>query len=143
MKKAKQPILYTVFALSSVGLEYLVIFLLQLLFGARLGDWPCKIIARGISSFYNFNANYHFVYEKDETYGRSILKYYCLAIPMMILSAVLLGLLARWIGIDQITAGMGKVQSAVLHTLLNAPVDIVIVIANFLIQKYWVFVKKK
>lgn len=143
MNKAKQPILYALFALASVLVEYLVFFLLELIWGTRIDVTVYKIISRIISSFFNFNVNYRFVYDRDESYGKSLVKYYCLAIPVMFLSTGLLKLVAVWTKIDQLTAGMSKIKSAVLHTLINAPVDLVIMIGNYLAQKYWVFVKKK
>ena len=143
MNKAKQPILYALFALASVLVEYLVFFLLELIWGTRIDVTVYKIISRIISSFFNFNVNYRFVYDRDESYGKSLVKYYCLAIPVMFLSTALLKLVAVWTKIDQLTAGMNKTKSAVLHTLINAPVDLVIMIGNYLAQKYWVIVKKK
>ena len=109
--------------------------------GVLLSRMSCKSFF--ISSFFNFNVNYRFVYDRDESYGKSLVKYYCLAIPVMFLSTALLKLVAVWTKIDQLTAGMNKTKSAVLHTLINAPVDLVIMIGNYLAQKYWVFVKKK
>lgn len=143
MKKAKQPILYILCAVSSFLLEYLVFFLLEYLFGKTLDEFYEKVIARAISSFFNFNMNHRIVFHGDETYGKSLVKYYCLAIPVMLLSSTLLELVANWTRIDQITADYGRVESAALHTLINAPVDILIAVANFLIQKKWVFSKRK
>ena len=143
MKKAKQPILYVLCALSSFLLEYLVLFALEYLFGAVLSEMPQKVIARLISSFYNFNMNNWLVFRGNESYGKKLLKYYCLVVPSMLASAGLLALVAKWTRIDELTAGFGRVKSAALHTLINAPVDVVMMIVNFLVQKYWVFVQKK
>ena len=143
MKKAKQPILYAVCSLSSFLFEYLVLFLLEFFFGAWMGEFAQKIVARILSSFLNFNLNFRFVFPRDESYGRSMVKYYCLAIPVMFISAGLLDLVAKWVRIDELTAGCSRFAAAVLHTLINAPVDIVIAICNFLIQKFWVFAKKR
>ena len=143
MKKAKQPILYVLCAVASFLLEYAVFFLLEYLFGKTLDEFAEKVIARVISSFFNFNLNRSVVFQGDESYGKALIKYYCLAIPVMLVSSTLLKLVADWTRIDEITAGYGRVKSAALHTLINAPVDIVIAVANFLIQKTWVFSKKK
>lgn len=142
MKKAKQPLFYLLCAVASFLFEYVLLFLLEYLFGAFLGEFAQKVIARLISSFLNFNLNFRLVFPKDERYGKSLVKYYCLAIPVMIVSATLLDLVARWTQIDQMTAGYDRTRSALLHTLINAPVDIVIAIGNFLIQKFWVFRRK-
>lgn len=143
MKKAKQPILYLLCAVSSFLFEYAVLFLLEYCFGAWMGEFCQKVIARILSSFLNFNLNYRLVFPKDERYGKSLVKYYCLAVPVMLVSATLLDLVARWTRIDQVTASFGRTKAAILHTLINAPVDIVIAIANFLIQKFWVFRRKR
>ncbi len=143
MKKAKQPLIYALCAVSSFVLEYILLFLMAYLFRGQLDEYTKKIIARVISSFFNFNMNYRFVFAKDESYGKSLVKYYCLAIPMMFLSAKLLSWFAAWTRIDEITAELSKWKSAALHTLINGPVDLVIAAVNFVIQKFWVFAKKK
>ena len=143
MKKAKQPILYVACSLSSVLFEYLVVFLLEFFFGAWMGEFAQKIIGRILSSLLNFNLNFRFVFPRDESYGRSMMKYYCLAIPVMFISAALLDLVAKWVRIDELTAGYSRFVAAVLHTLINLPVDVAIMFCNFLIQKFWVFAKKR
>ena len=143
MKKAKQPLIYVICAVSSFALEYILLFLMSYLFRGQMEEYTKKIIARIISSFFNFNLNYRFVFAKDETYGKSLVKYYCLAIPMMFLSAWLLDRFAVWTRIEEITADSSKLKSAALHTLINGPVDLVIAAVNFVIQKFWVFAKRK
>lgn len=142
MKKAKQPILYIVCAVLSFLFEYLVLFLLEFFFGTRMGEFTQKVAARLLSSFLNFNLNYRLVFPKDESYGKSLVKYYCLVIPVMFISATLLDLVAKWTRIDELTAGYSHFTASLLHTLINAPVDLVIAVCNFLIQKFWVFRKK-
>ena len=142
MKKAKQQILFLVCAVLSFLFEYLVLFLLEFFFGAWMGEYAQKIIARTFSSFLNFNLNYRLVFPKDESYGKSLVKYYCLAIPVMFVSATLLELVAKWTRIDELTAGYSHFVASLLHTLINAPVDLVIMVFNYLIQKIWVFSKK-
>ena len=143
MKKAKQPLIYAACAVASFLLEYVLLFLLSYLFRGQMEESVKKIIARVISSFFNFNLNYRFVFVKDETYWKSLVKYYCLAIPVMLLSALLLSLFAMWTRIDEITAGYSKLKSALMHTLINGPVDLVIAVFNFVVQKFWVFATKK
>jgi putative flippase GtrA len=143
MKKARQPILFLICSLSSFLFEYLLLFLLEYFFGAWMGEFTQKVIARLISSFYNFNMNNWLVFSGDEPYGKKLAKYYCLVVPSMLISAGLLKLVAVWTRIDELTAGYGRFKAAALHTLINAPVDIVMMVVNFLVQKYWVFVRKK
>lgn len=143
MKKARQPILYALSAVASFLFEYLVLYLLEYFFGAWMGEFLQKVIGRLLSSFLNFNLNYLLVFPGDESYGRSLVKYYCLAVPVMFVSAGLLDLVARWTRIDQLTAGYSKAMASLLHTLINAPVDLTIAVCNFLIQKFWVFSRKR
>ena len=143
MKKARQPILYALCSVSSFLLEYAVLFCLEYFFGAWLSEAPQKVIARAISSFFNFNMNNWLVFRGNESYGRKLVKYYCLVIPSMLVSAGLLSLVAKWTRIDEITANYSRGKAAALHTLINAPVDVAMAVVNFLVQKYWVFTRKK
>ena len=143
MKKAKQPILYVLCSVASFLFEYLVLYLLEFFFGSWMGEFLQKVIGRLLSSFLNFNLNFRLVFPRDESYGRSLVKYYCLAVPVMFVSAGLLDLVARWSRIDEITAGYSKGMASFLHTLINAPVDLTIAVCNFLIQKFWVFAKRR
>ena len=61
----------------------------------------------------------------------------------MLISAGLLSLVAKWTRIDEITASYSRGKAAALHTLINAPVDVAMAVVNFLVQKYWVFTRKK
>ncbi len=143
MKKAKQPLIYVLCAVASFLFEYGVLYLLEFFLGGWMGEFVQKVVARALSSFLNFNLNYRFVFPKGEDYGKSMVKYYCLVIPVMLVSATLLDAVARWTRIDEMTASFSKGVASLLHTLINAPVDLLIAICNFLIQKYWVFAKKR
>ena len=143
MKNAKQAFVFLLCSFSSFLFEYLLLFLLEFFFGTWMGEYAEKLIARALSSLLNFHLNFFLVFPKDEHYGKSLVKYYCLAIPVMFISAKLLELVAQWSRIDQLTAGYGRTKAAVLHTLLNAPVDILMMTINFLVQKFWVFARKK
>ena len=127
------------YALSS-GLSWVLdnglFYLIRLVLGARLGilaDSVCTIIARVFSSFFNFNVNNRFVFQNRSGYGRSLLRYYCLAVPQMLCSAGLLTLTDQLLG----------VTAPQLSTLVKIGIDMLLFFVSYFIQKKWVFAKKK
>ena len=84
-----------------------------------------------MSSFFNFNANNRLVFEHRGGYGKALLRYYCLAIPIMLCSAGLVTLLDRVFGVTAPT----------LSTAIKICVDAVLFLASYTIQKKWVFSK--
>ena len=135
MKKGKQPILYTLSSLSSFLLDSGLFYLLDLLLNSILGPYAealCNLIARAISSFYNFNIN-RLVFQSRGEYGKSILRYYCLCIPQALISTGLLFLFV-W---------LFNLENAAASTAVKVVVDGVLFIVSFFIQKYWVFKKKE
>ena len=111
-------------------------YLLKLLLGVRLGpfaDAVCTAAARAVSSFFNFNVNQRLVFVHGGHYGKALLRYYCLAVPIMLCSAGSVTLIDRALGIT----------APGLSTLVKIIVDLVLFIASYTIQKTWVFSKKK
>ncbi len=90
------------------------------------------VAARAISSLVNFWCNRSLVFASDGKVGPALVRYYCLAIPQMLLSAGLVRLLTILFGNSAI----------VITTLLKVVVDTVLFFASFTIQKRWVFRKK-
>ena len=136
MKKFWQPIKYALASGTSFLLDIGLFYLFQLLLGERLGagaDMVCTVIARIISSFYNFNVNNRLVFEHKGGYAGALLRYYCLAVPMMLLSGGTVTLLDRAFG----------VSAPILRTAVKAAVDTILFVASYLIQKAWVFSEKK
>ena len=134
MKKGRQPILYTLSAVSSFLLDSGLFYLLDLLMNSMLGPYAepvCNLIARAISSFYNFNIN-RLVFQSRGEYGRAMLRYYCVCIPQALVSTGLLSLFV-W---------LFHAESAVASTAIKVVVDGVLFVASFFIQKHWVFKKK-
>ncbi len=83
------------------------------------------ILARILSSLYNFFINSRYVFRK---YNRKmILKYYILAIFQMFVSALLVYLINKYV-ID------------IFATLIKIVVDIVLFIVNYFIQKNYIFI---
>ena len=136
MSKYLQLIKY---ALSS-GASWVIDNGLFLLFKTLLGAWAgayadllCTVLARAISSFFNFNANNKLVFAHKGAYGKALLRYYCLAVPVMLCSAGLVTLLDRLFGVTAPT----------VSTLIKICVDLVLFLASYTIQKKWVFAGKK
>jgi dolichol-phosphate mannosyltransferase len=115
--------------LASYGID---IGLFWLLCQILKGDFPhlfiimATIIARACSSLFNYWVNRHMVFGQGASL--SIFKYYALAVTVMLVSAgAVQGLYAL--------LGTGEVYLKVL-------VDIILFLASFLSQKYWVFRKR-
>lgn len=88
---------------------------------------PC---ARVISSFFNYLLNRNAVFKsgKNKTDKSSLTKYYILVIIQMCISGFLVYLLHNITSIDE--------------TFIKIPVDILIFIVNYFIQKRWIFNKQ-
>ena len=117
MKKGREPLLYTLSSLSS--------FLIY-------AEPVCNLTARALSSFYNFNMN-RLVFRSRGSYGREVLKYYCLCIPQALVSTALITLLVNLLQVEN-TGGA---------TVVKLFVDAALFVISFFIQKYWVFRNKK
>lgn len=136
MKKGKQPLLYALSSAASWAVDTGGFFLMMLLFGAALGDYAepvCNVAARVISSFFNFNVNNCLVFQNTGSYGKALLRYYCLAVPQLFISTVLLTLVVNLLGIEATHEA----------TLVKVIVDGALFIASFFIQKFWVFSQKE
>ena len=120
----------------STLVDYGVFYLAMLFLSNALGDkriLVCTMIARVISSLFNFYMNKQLVFTCKADYRRTLLRYYTLCIPQMLVSAGLLWCLTKLFGSE---------SSAVI-TLLKIPVDVVLFFASFQIQREWVFNQKR
>ena len=136
MEKGKQPILYTLSSVASWVVDTGLFAVLHWFLDAVLGVYAesvCSLIARAASSFFNFNLNNRLVFQNDGSYGKAMLRYYCLAVPQAAASAGLLTLFV-WLFHVESTAGTTAVKIAV---------DGILFVLSFFIQKYWVFAKEK
>lgn len=86
------------------------------------------VIARVISSLYNFFVNRRSVFKSDDNLTATMVKYYILAVVQMALSA-----LGVW-GIFRLLGGN--------ETLIKVVVDCFLFVISFQIQREWVFKKK-
>lgn len=85
--------------------------------------------ARVLSSVYNFCINRKSVFKSKETMMKTAIKYYFLALIQMLVSA-----LAVW----------GVCEVLPIHeTVIKIPVDSILFVFSFLVQREWVFHSKK
>ncbi len=134
-EKGRQPLLYTASSVVSWAVDTACFYALNLLLRGLLGAWTdpvCNVLARVVSSLFNFHVNYRLVFTSTEPYGRAMLRYYFLAVPQLALSTALVTAFTRLLHIN---AAEGA-------TAVKIVVDGCLFIASFFIQKYWVFRKK-
>ncbi len=136
MEKKKQPILYVLSSLASWVMDTGLYALLRQLFGTVLGVYAepvCNIAARVLSSFFNFNLNNRLVFQNRGSYGKAMLRYYCLAVPQLAASTGLLTLFVNLLHVESTTGS----------TVTKIIIDGCLFVLSFFIQKYWVFAKKE
>lgn len=126
------------FLISSLGstlIDLTVFYLMMRFFGAAAGKYAELIstaVARALSSFANFNANNSVVFENKRGYKRALVRYYCLCIPQMLVSAGLVTLINRLL----------SNSVPIIATLIKFAVDICLFFINYQIQREWVFSQK-
>ena len=130
---------YTVSSIVSFVVDSSAVFLLTKLLS---GIWVDPLLsgaatvgARAISSLLNFFMNKKLVFQAEVSTGRSMLRYYALAIPQ---------LLVQWLlnqGIYTLFS-IGESQAG-LRTLIHILVMTVLFIVSFTIQQRWVFAPQK
>lgn len=126
------------FLISSLGstlIDLTVFYLMMRFFGAAAGKYAELIstaVARALSSFANFNANNSVVFENKRGYKRSLVRYYCLCIPQMLVSAGLVTLINRLL----------SNSVPIIATLIKFAVDICLFFISYQIQREWVFSQK-
>lgn len=123
------------FALSSgfsTAVDYAVFYLVMLLIGGPEGRGRvllCTCAGRLVSSVVNYTLNHKKVFHCKTDARKTILRYYAICIPQMLIAAGLLALLKLLFHADE----------AWLVTLLKVPVDVTLFLASFRLQKRWVF----
>lgn len=127
------------FLLSSFGstlIDLGIFYLVMRFFGAKMGalaELGATVIARACSSFANFNANNAVVFGNKGSYKRALVRYYCLCVPQMLVSAGLVTL------INHLLAN----SVPIIATLIKFAVDTVLFFISYQIQREWVFSQKK
>ncbi len=96
---------------------------------ASLATLGAKGIARVFSSLLNYSINRKFVFPSDMPIRKSVFRYYCLALPLLLISSILTALLEN----------IPVFNSAFTIMLLGYLIDLVLFFCNYFIQKKWVF----
>ena len=136
MGKARQPLRFVLSSVASWAVDVGLFYVFDLLLGGLLGplaEAVCNVAARALSSFFNFNVNNRLVFRSELPYAKSLLRYYCLAVPQLAVSTALIALFV-W---------LLHVESAEGSTIVKTVVDGILFVVSFFIQKIWVFSKKK
>ncbi len=137
IKIYKFILLYALSSLAGALADLIVFYVFRRIFEGAMADaaavLAATVIARAISSFLNLNLNKKVVFHGRDSYGKTMLRYYCLAVPQMLVSAGIVALLAR-------LAGTG---ASILTTLIKFVVDVLLFFISFRIQQKWVFKGRK
>lgn len=123
---------YMASSLFTSALDVLFFFLSsQFLFpgSGRLAVFLSTALARALSATANFTMNRRFVFESRTGAARALLRYVCLAIPVMTASWLCVWLLSDIL----------QVESPLIRTLVKIPVDVLLFVVNFRVQRRWVF----
>ena len=133
IKIYKFILLYALSSLAGSLADLLVFYIARRLLDGAMTDGAAvllaTVIARAVSSFLNFNLNNKVVFHGRDGYGKTMLRYYCLAVPQMLLSAGLVALLSR----------LAATGASVLTTVIKFVVDVCLFFISFRIQQKWVF----
>ena len=131
---------YTLSSIASfvvdAGLVYVLTRLLRALLTAIPAlDFLPTVIARVVSSLFNFFLNKRLVFNSTVSTGKAMLRYYALAIPQLIVQSVLEIVFFNLFHVGPDQAG--------LRTLIHIIVMTVLFIISFTIQQRWVFAAEK
>ncbi len=120
-------------AVIDIGLYTLLSLLLYRVLGDAVLTAVCTVGARALSSVCNFFLNQRLVFHSQVSTGRALLRYYALAIPMMLAQLLLTHGVYKLLGIQE--------SQTLLRGLLYAAVMGVLYIVSFTVQQRWVFHK--
>ena len=126
---------YTLSGILSGLVDSGVFALLSWLLGGVLSGLALDAVttggARVISSLFNFYVNKKLVFRSNTSTGEALIRYYCLAVPILLLQV---GLTHGLYGLLHI--GDGQVF---LRTAIYVAVMVVLYIISFMLQQRWVF----
>ncbi len=123
---------------ASALIDMLAYFILHTLLVGVCGVYTIAlstVLARGISSASNMLINRNGVFKSSGGIKKTLFRYYALAIPIMISSALLVYLFSTLLGAGQ--------ANSLISTLIKLPVDTLLFFVSFRIQHNWVFSDKK
>ncbi len=91
------------------------------------GIFVSTVLARILSSFYNYFLNKNAVFQsgKEKVDKITLTKYYCLVVVQMLVSSTSVFFLHQLFRVPE--------------TIIKIPVDVVLFIVNYWIQKNWIF----
>ena len=118
-------------AVVDTGVFALLSWLLSGLVGGILLDTITTGTARAVSSLFNFFINKNLVFSTDASTGKTLLRYYCLALPIGLAQLGLTHGVCFLLGIAD--------TQTVLRTLIYVTVMTALYIISFVIQQRWVF----
>ena len=126
---ASSAIRYVISAVSSWALDNLLYYVLF----TALGTAAAQVIARVLSSVFNFNMNRSFVFRSRDNYWKDMLEYYCVCVPQTVISVVMLGTLVSRMSIS----------APGVATCVKVAVDFVLFCISYFIQKKLLFKETK
>ncbi len=124
-------LMYALSSFLSSGIDMLLFFILRSTLFPVLGTKTilvATVAARAVSSFTNFMINRNRVFRSSGSVGKTLLRYYTLAIPQMLVSAGSVQLISHFIG-----------GTSGVDTLIKVFVDIILFFVGYRIQQGWVF----
>lgn len=127
LKKYNIFLKYILVAVISFGIDIFFFNLFNIIINNKIVI--STILARIISSFLNYLLNRDRVFKSDESKSSTLFKYYTLVVVQMLVSAFIVDNLYKLININA--------------TLIKIPVEFIIFICNYFIQKIFIFKKTK
>ncbi len=95
--------------------------------------FACTVSARVLSALANFAVNRRLVFDSQAGAARTLVRYVCLAVPIM---------LASWLMVYFLSSVL-MIHSSLLRTLIKLPVDVLLFLVSFRVQRAWVFAGEK
>ncbi len=130
---------YTVSSLASAlldeGLFTLISWLLQGSVTGLLFTAVPTIVARVISSLFNFTMNRRLVFQSHGNVGKSFVRYYMLAVPQLLLQLFLTHGVCVLLNIGE--------EKMVLRAVIYAVVMTALFVVSYIVQQRWVFRVKR
>lgn len=120
------------FIIDEGGFTLMNMLLMSTALGQSSRTWISIIVARIVSSFFNFIINRKTVFHSQGSLWKTMLKYYILAACMLCVSSLLVNLFAiEILHVD-----------GFLETVIKCIVDLCLFFASYTIQRKWVFKEK-
>ena len=119
---------YLFSSLSAFFVDIIIFALLGNIF--KLGIFASTVLARVVSSAVNFALNRRIVFKSGEPLIKTLLEFYALAVPVMLVSAF---------GVKGMANLFGLPDGSIAISLLKIVVDSILFVINYIIQKKWIF----